>query len=633
MCPIYWYHKILSNLDRIIAIIILLSAIVFTIFALVKGHYSILPIVILLSSTTYLLFRGRVPFNEDFPIILESNRLAVLTHIIFFFSISFLLWLSWDNLYYNPPLYFVIILIAAGAVIINIFCLDYVKSFSLAAVFMKIIILSCIVYAGIYYQFDNIYGTDPWLHIRWIQETINISHLSDNPSFLEHYYLFPIFHLNGTITSIITNLSSYSSVFVSCGLLMAMSGVFTFIIARTMIHPKAALLVALIVPLSSYNIEKSTELLPMSLGYIFVLLIMCFLFCFVKKSSQIRSLIVFLSITLIFTHTIAALAMLLILIAFFIGIKTYSITRNNMSFEGFSPTYLCVFMVLMIMKWLQQPPGYPAFIDYRLSHLTHSLQMDSLFVLDQPTQISNISSAVLLFDQFGYLLLLTFAIIGALIYLHVRVSTPNRVCLLFITGSLFTMIYSFSLINLDNILPYRWYIFLYLPLSILAVTGLLWISNILKRNTRRIAIVMLLLLVMIFCMTTNSIGNKDSPFFFNNAVRYGYTQSEFAAIHTLSNAKAGIFVTDLYFSTIFSSVLTDDEYNEMTQSNKKIFIQRNYYLENPEWDNEYKISIVEGKTSNIIANNVLILNFMEEEYRINNLPIIYSNGNIKVYVL
>ena len=196
-------------------------------------------------------------------------------------------------------------------------------------------------------------------------------------------------------------------------------------------------------------------------------------------------------------------------------------------------------------------------------------------MLETPNIISNISYKVVLFDQASYLLLLGFSIIGGLSFLHFQKSTPNRTGLTFISGGIFILIYSFSLFKLDDILPYRWYLFWYLFLSILAVAGLLWVSNLTKNKTGRLAIVMLVMLAIIFSMTTNSLANKESPFIFNNAARYGYTQSEFAAIETLSNINPGRFVTDIYFSTIFPYVLTDDKYNEMIQSNKSIFIQRN----------------------------------------------------------
>ena len=632
---INWYKKALSNLDRTIAIILSIIAIIFVIYVLSKGHYSTIPIIILFSSTAYLLLRDKKSFHENLPEILVSNRLSVFTHIIFFLSVSLLLWFSWSNLYYRSPLYFVVVLIAAASIIMNIFCLNNTKSFNVVIILIKITILSYIIYAGVYYQFEGIYGTDPWLHDGWIQETINIGHLSENPSFLNSYYLFPIFHLNGAITSIITNLSSYSSVFVSCGLLMAMSGVFALIISRKMINSKAALLVALIVPLTSTNIEKSTELIPMSLGYIFFLLIMCFVFCSAEKSPKYRLLIIFLSIVLILTHTIAAFTTLLIFIAFFVGIKFYyAIMKTNESSTIISAVFLCAFVTTMITRWMQQPPEHASFFEWTLHKLIDSLQMDYQFVFDKPIPISNISNKIFLFEQSGYFLLLAFAIIGALIYLHIQISTSNRIGLVFVTGGIFTTIYLFSLSSLDNILPYRWFLFFYLPLSILAVTGLLWVSNLIKSNTRRLAIIMLVILAIIFSMTTNGIGNKDNPLFFNNAARYGYTQSEFAAIHTLSDVKAGRFVTDIYFSIIFPYVLTDDEYNEMMQrSNKNIFIQRNYYLKNPEWNNKYRVSIVTGDLFNIIADNVFVLNFMKEKYMINIAPMIYNNGNVKVYIL
>jgi len=632
---VYLYKKALLNLDRTIAILFLILAIIFTILMLYIQYKNIsMPIVIFLSSIFYLLFRDKISFNDKFPKILKSNQLICFSHIILFVSISFLLWSSWSNLYYKPPLYFVVVLIAAASIIINIFCLSDIKGFSISIVLLKIVTLSYVIYANNYYQFNGIYGTDPWRHNMWIQDIINIGHLSNIPLFVKSYYLIPLFHINSGMTSIVSNMSIYSSIFASCGAAMAMAGVFAFIIGRTVTSSKAALLTALIVPLTSNNIEKATEIIPMSLGYIFFLLMICFIFLSKEKSSKYRILFIFLSIIVILTHTIAALLTLLSLIAIFVGVKFYnSITKTSASHEVFSLVFIGTFMVIMIIIWMQNAPlSNTSFFGLVFTLLVKSLQMDAQFALNAPSAIA-VSYNILLFDQASFLLVVFFAIIGAFIFLHPQMSTPYRMGLVFIVGTIFVIIYSFYLSNLGNILPYRWYIFLYIPLSILAVTGLLWISKLINNNTRRLAVVMFVILAIIFGMTTNSLANRDSPLFFNNAVRVGYTQSEFASIHTLSDVKAGVFVTDLYFSTIFPYVLTDDEFNEMTQSNKSIFIQRNYYLNNPGWDKNYRISIVKGKSNNIIVQNELILNFMKKEYRIDNAPMMYNNGIVKAYVI
>lgn len=630
------YKKALLNIDKIIAMILSIIATIFIITTFSKGHYYglHLPIVILFPSIVYFLFRDNNSSNENLPEISESNRLLVITHIFFSISVTLLLWFSWSNLYCRPPLYFALILIAAASIIINIFCLNETKNFNVVVVLIKIITLSYIIYAGIYYQFEGIYGTDPWLHNSWIQETINIGHLTENSVFVGSYYLFPIFHLSGAITSIITSLSISSSIFASSGFLMAMSGIFVFIICRTTINAKAGLLTALIVPLTANNIEKATELIPMSLGYIFLLSIVCLIFYSTRKRFEKILLMIFLSGALILTHTIASFAMLLFLIAIFGAIKLYdAIMKTSTSNKMFSHTLILFFVVTMTTRWMQNPPKHASFMDIRISHLVEALQLDAQFVLEMPQTISDIPYHVAMFDLAGYLFLLAFATIGALSFLHFQKLTPNRIALAFVAGVIFISIYAFDLLNLNSILPYRWYLFLYVPLSILAVIGIIWVSNLIKNKTGKLAFVMLVILAIIFSMTTNSLANKDNPPFFQNAVRFGYTQSEFAAIDTLSNINPGRFVTDIYFSIIFEYVLTYDKYNKMMQSNNNIFIQRNYYLNHPEWNENYKVRIVSGNQHTTIAEKTFILNFAKKEYMIDDKSMIYNNGNVKTYII
>lgn len=629
------YKRVVSNIDKIIALTFIIITILYIILSLSKGHdVIILPIIILVSSTVYLLFRDKISSDENLPNISESNRVSVITHIVFLISVTLLLWLSWSNLYYKPPMYFAFVLVAAASIIINIFYLNDTKILNIAIILIKITTLSYIIYSSIYYQFEGYYGTDSWLHNDWIQQIINIGHLTEDPLFVNSYYLFPIFHLSAAMISAITTLSSYSSLFASDVFLMAMSGIFIFTIGRTIINTKSGLLAALIVPLAANNIEKATNIIPMSLGYIFVLLIIYLIFGYEKKRVENILLIIFLSATLILTHTIAALAMLITLIIIYATYKLYgAIMETNTFYKTFSHIFIVLFLVLITMKWMQTPPGGAAFFDYRLSHLIESLQLDAQFVLETQQTIPNISYKVAVFDQAGYLILLFFSTIGSLYFLRLKKSAPNRISLVFVAGAIFILIYGFNLFGLLNILPYRWYLFLYVPLSILAVAGLLWFSNLINSKTGRLAIIMLVLLVIIFGMTTNSLANRDSPFIFNDAKRLGYTQSEFAAIDTLSNVKAGRYISDNYFSAIFPYVLTDNEYKEMMQSNKSIFIQRNYYLNNPEWNDKYKVTIVAGHRYNIIALEVVILNFMKKEYMIDFMPIMYDNGNVNVHII
>lgn len=623
------------TMDRIIAFILICIAITFIVWSISSGHYGIqLPVILLVPSSFYLRFRDRIFQDVSLSRFPESNRIRLITHTIFIISITLILWLSWSNLYYRPPLYFILILAAAASIILDIFYLNETKTSHITIALLKIIVLSLITYAGIYYQFPGIYGNDPWWHNEWIRETVDLGHITEGKFLANPYYLFPVFHLIGAITKIITTLPIYSSVFASVGIIMAISGIFVFLIGKKLVNVKAGLMTALIVTLTADNIERAAALIPMSLGYVYFLVILYLVFTGDRKNASNSLLIILFSLTLILTHTVAALVTLLCLIAVFISIKLYKkIITININNEAVSLPLLMLFGITMLTRWMQNPPTSSAFFNAILISFVNSINIDAQFALTSPSIVTNISYWIGLLNQMGYLLLLAFAIIGALIYLHPKKRTQNKITLLFIAGLLFVMPLGFSLFKLKNILPDRWYIFLYVPLSILAIAGSLCISNLIKSKMGALIIVMLIILTVVFTMTaTNSMANDESPFVFNNAVRVGFTQSEQTAIETLSNMRYGRPITDIYYGEIFPYIIGNDKYDAMLQNKNSIFLQRNYYLYHPEWDEKYKIEIHQGGKGNYKSGAVMILDYMKEQ-GINKMPIIYNNGKVKAYAI
>lgn len=629
-------------LDKFIAILVLCVAIAFIAWSISLKQYGVtLPGVLLVSSLLYLLLRKRLSAGAGTLQLRLGNRIGSLSHIIFVISLSLSIWLLWSSLYYRPPIYFILCLVAVASIILDIFGLDETKSSRTSVVLFKIIALSITIYAGIYYQFPGIYGVDPWGHTELIRETINLGHIApgqflDNASgqFLENsYFLFPMFHFAAAISQIVTGLSIYNSIFTTVGVPVAISCLFVFLIGRKLVDTRVGLLAALIVPLSADAIERATTIIPMSLGFCFFLAILYFAFCRDRKRVSDSLLVILLSVALILTHPIAALVTLLAMVAVFVGIKVHKqISKSIMPHQVVSATLIALFGVAMLTRWMQAPPGAPAFFDRSFAHLVDSLRLGTQFVLTAPPTATNVSYPVSLLNQGGYLLLLAFAIIGALICLHPKNRTASRTALASTAAVLIAVPYSFMLFSLENILPARWFLFLYVPLSILAICGLSSMSNLIKGNIGKVGMVILMMLAVIFMTITNSMANDDSPQVFNGATRYGYTQAEITAIETLSDMGCGCPETDIYYGTIFPYVIGYDAYADMVEGDNALFIHRNYYLHHPEWNQWYMERIHKGGIGSWEPERVLISDYMKE-HAIDTGPLIYSNRNVKVYAI
>ncbi len=631
--PIWKWERHSFTLDKLIAVLVLCLGAAFIVWPISLKHYGVhLPAILLASSLCYLLFRGKLSQGKELLRLQEASRIRTVANIIFVVSFSLSIWLLWSNLYYRPPLYFALILVAVASIILDIFCLNEAKDWHIHATLSKIIILSLTIYAGVHFEFPGIYGVDAWWHNKWIEETVSLGHITTSA---DYYYLFPVFHIAGAMTHIITTLSTYISAFAFTGVSMAVSCVFVFLIGRKLVNAKTGLLAALIVSLTTDSIEWATQIIPMSLGFCFFPVILYLFFRRDRKTAPNTFLIILLSIAMILTHPIPALVTLLSLIAIFIGIEVYKrISKPVTVYEAVTLIFIAFFGITMLTRWMQSPPGSAAFFDWNLRNLAESLQHEAQFALAMPATATNIPFEIQLLNQGGHLVLLFFSTVGALVYLHSDNRTRSRLALIFVAGIIIVMPYVSSLFSLNNIIPGRWYIFLYVPLSILAAQGLLSISSLIKGNIGKLSVVMLVVLAIIFMMTTSNLANGDSPWVYNGAVRVGYTQSELTAIRTLSDIRCGCPKTDIYYGLIFPYVISYDEYMDMSQGGNEIFVERNYYLHHPEWNEKYTERIHEGGShGNYKPEKVSILGYMRER-SIDEGPLIYSSsGGVKVFLI
>ena len=205
--------------------------------------------------------------------------------------------------------------------------------------------------------------------------------------------------------------------------------------------------------------------------------------------------------------------------------------------------------------------------------------------------------------------------------------------LILVVAVLVALPYGFMLLNLENILPGRWFIFLYVPLSILAVQGLLGVSKLIRPGLGKLSLIMVAVLAILCMMTTtNSMANDDSPFLYNGGSgRIGYTQSEITAIKTLSNMEVGCPKTDMYYGYIFPYVVGYEPYTEMVERDSSVFIVRSYYLHHPEWNEKYNIGIHEGGIGNYEREKA-VMDYMKEQ-GIDKGNLIYNTGNVKAYII
>ena len=628
--------RIYFTLDKVIAIVVLCFSIVILALSIILKYYSGVHLLgsILVGVLLYLSLRNKLSAGENISSFQLGKQIQSLSHITFIISLFLSIYLIWSNLYYRPPLYFTLFLVAAASIVLNVFALDETKRSHTFIVLFKIILLTLAIDSGIYYQFPGNLGIDTWWHVAWIQETVTSHYITQGEFISNDYFLFPIFHLSSAITQILTEVSTRTAIFISTGLLMAISSLYVFLIGERLANAKVGLLAALILPLTDHVIERSTSIIAMSLAFCFFLAILYLVLGRDRKSTSDNFLVILLSVALILTHTVAALVMLLSLITVFLSIKLFKmVNKLSISRKFVSLTLITFFGLFMVSRWMQPQESARPFFDLQLSNLVDSFRHEAQFIMAGPATVKNVAYIVTILDNGGYMVLLALAVIGALFHLHPKHRTVTAISLVSIAASLTVLPYTFELFSLTGLLPGRWLPFSYVVLSILAVSGLLQILNVtslISGNIKKQCVVMSVILAIIFMMTTNSLANDDSPYVFNGARRASYTQSEFTALDTLSYMGVGRPTTDAYFGLIIPHAVGYDEYTSMLKADSRIFIHRSYYLHHPEWNPYYMASTIQGGSEETRGERVLILDYMKM-WGIYEWSLIYVNNNVTAY--
>jgi uncharacterized membrane protein len=284
----------------------------------------------------------------------------------------------------------------------------------------------------------------------------------------------------------------------------------------------------------------------------------------------------------------------------------------------------------MFFRWVQPPPEMRPFFDMSLNNLVNNLSSQAGFIMTGAASIKPVAPMVAVLDDGGYILLLAFGVVGALTYLNKRNRTGLMVILVSLTAFLTLLPQMFDVFSIDTLIPDRWFNFTYIVLSIVAMAGLFRLVSIIPANIIKICVLLLIVSMSMFMMTTASRSNADSPMVFNGANRVGYTQSELDVISTLSDIGSGRPITDGYYGFTFPYVIGFDRYENFFQGDSRVFIQRNYYLHHTEWDRYYIDRVITGRQEEAGDVREMISDYMRI-WGIDDWPIIYRNNTVTVY--
>jgi hypothetical protein len=530
------HNKLLSEIDKYLAIAALLVSIVLTLLlALTIRKYTEVGITIFLACLVYLLIRRYL--KPPIALSLSQLKFSSATHkefsIIFFalFIFNILTIILRTELYSRPIVYFVSLSLMTVLVAAEILLVPSPRASSnsvlikIAFIALNLIWIPQIINPGLT-------GVDVWWHQMFTTQIIESSGIPDGYA----YSQLPIMHLIIAISSMVSGLDYKYSTMLSVSFLQLIGLLFVFLLGRQILGRKVGLLATLILAVGVEWIPWGVGVVPTALAAVLVIALVYLVFKPREKHPLIfMSFIIVLLGLLILTHTVTSLCMAILLLVFWFAFK---LQKRVFSIQMPSPVSLtlCLICIVAMFAWWTFASGS---INSLAGAIRWGFRVDTLTTSTSTVQYTQtVPYSEYLLNLTGFLLFYLFSIIGAFYMLSRKFG--NRDSTVLVLGGISLVILGFIglPLGLSAFLSHRWWFYSYFIMAIPAAIGILSISQWVKNGMVKLSITIVLVLIVSFLSITAPTANKDSPLYSKNSdARAAFSYSQLAAMDTLSSIK------------------------------------------------------------------------------------------------
>lgn len=556
--------SIIENLDVVLAIIGTSLSLVILYLSYFSGlSQQDFGFVSLTACLVYLVFKNKIKQHNS-SMFLNNTQLFILNLIFLVSFVASILLLRY-NLYYRPPLYFVLVSIAFATIAIEILSTQENES-NIKLIIFKIILLSLSFRIGIFYEYPGLMGTDTWFHINFARIIENYGFIPTNDIFnADQYNSYPTFHVLTVITKLILLTNIKNALFLSTSIFSIIYTLFIYFIGDIVKNRKVGLLAMLLANISDmFIVTGVTNITTGSLVIGFFLIILYLTLKSKVRRYENQIIISLLTLLIIITHQLTTFASLVISIGVFIGSLVYmkflskARTIDTTPGDNFSTTYLILFTVLMLFVWmstsLSTDSSGLSFLEgmaktfYKV--ITTDLFSDSLTSSPYVIYYNQYSTLSNILYHPGFLILFFFSIMGLLAWVSQKEITKEKIQLISALVVCFLFIYGTPLIGFqDVLLPHRWLPFEYIFLVLLASQSLCIITSFKKKRTLFTAFT--IFLITFFMLTTPYI-DQDSPLYNKDrAYRSMYKSSETQAVYSIIDKYNRDIEVDATYRSIF----------------------------------------------------------------------------------
>jgi hypothetical protein len=564
-------HNLRSNLisiDGVFSILCLLLGLLIILLNLIHSNNYLITLgpLLTITSVIYLHYKSNIGKKEVYSFYLNTSTKKIID--IMYWTSFFITAVNFQQNYpyHRSMIFFISFSLAATLLFVEIYFTKVHSPLNLYYILMKIIFASLFLRYSAYYISPDLVGSDPWAHAILINYIYNSGTIHVPQESLTGYYsYYPIMHIYAASIMLIGNFGIKASLFV-IGSTIVFSSLFIYLISKKIFYNnvKIALLCTLLVNLSSYYIQWSTQVIAMSLGIVFYIIIIYLLFVTYKRKilpeffSKPNLFTLIFSFLIVWTHTISAFILFISSFCLILGNFIYnnvlfkSSVKNSKSLA--SITLCAIIFILMISHWWN--PDYP-FFEIIMKGFIRNLSAEHKFL--GPLTNTNIEDQWFdVLDIFDFLILIFFGVIGCLYTLSKKYLNSLRFSLIFLISSLFFIFFAFPAFGLKDIVPGRWPAFIYVSFIPFVGFGSFKLFSLFHNKRYLIILFSILLFTYSFFAITNSNSNMDSPFYGGSSYpSLIWTESEITLCKQIDQFYNGTIITDVQLgSRIFEAYLS-----------------------------------------------------------------------------
>jgi hypothetical protein len=500
-------------------------------------------VAVLVASAIYLLFRKRMVSSSE-PSLAANRPLTLIIHIVFFASFAASVYLTHSFLF-RPQLYYILTSICVATVAVGVLSAN--GRAQTWVLLLEILLIAFSLRFGLLYELPSLYGVDPWRHMSMVEEWASAGHISHiTEYFYTEYADFPVMHLNIMVTRIITLLSPKDSYYLSIGLFYVASIMFVFLLGRSLINTKIGLLAALLISINMSHISWGVLLVPASFG-VCIFIAICWLSFKGTFNLPFVLILIAMSVVLMFTHPLAALATAVALSLFYIANGVYRrVYKTDVEKMNIRFNFVVLFWVLMLATWINA--SYSA--ERSLFESVFGALVNSLRTEVEVTGTAFEPSATPLgpLNRIGFLIFISIIVIGALSWLWQKAISSKRAAILTAILGLAVITFVLPFINIGNLFSARWLLYVSVLGVVVAVQGIMALSRLLRgRVMKSLGIVLILFIISMFMINSHA-ANTLTPFYGKDYVqdpdRGALFASELSALETFVETYDGPITVD-----------------------------------------------------------------------------------------